>query len=164
MSQLNLSTLRDLLNDAFDLEGLTDFCFLHFRPIYDQFQETDRKKARVRMLIEYAARKGQLAELLALIRAENPGKYAQYANQLGPLPPAAGSPAQGQAGIYIAGDVHGDVVGGDKVGGDKVAGDKIQQSSVFNQSGQQVKGNQYNVTGNLTIHSKKKKGDDEEEK
>ena len=162
MTNHNLSTILTLTNEAFDLEGLTNFCFLHFRPVYDQFQEIDRKNARVRMLIEYAARKGQLAELLALIRVENPGKYAQYAKQLGPVPPAAGSPAQGRAGLTIAGDVHGDVVGGDKVGGDKVAGDKIGQHSVFNQSGQQV-GTQYNVAGNLTIHSKPTDQKDEDE-
>lgn len=153
MTTFNLSTILNLTNDAFDLEGLTDFCFLHFRPVYDQFQETDRKSARVRMLIDHAERKGQLPELLALIRAENPGKYAEYANQLGSTPAAAGSPPAMQAGIYIAGNVHGDVVGGDKVGGDKVAGDKIEPHSVFNQSGQQV-GTQYNVAGNLTIQDK----------
>lgn len=122
MSAYNLSTVRQLITDAFDLEGLTDFCFLHFRPVYDQFQESDRKIARVRMPLEHADRKGEMARLLRLIQQENPGKYAEYAGQLGQATtsPQGAPPSSG--------------------------------GSVFNQSGQQIHGHQYNVAGNLTLN------------
>ena len=122
MSAYNLSTIRQLITDAFDLEGLNTFCFDHFRPVYDQFQESDRKIARVRMLLEHAERKSELARLLSLIQQENPGKYAQYAGQLGQVatPTQPASPPSG--------------------------------GSIFNQSGQQIHGQQYNVAGNLTLN------------
>ena len=82
LSTYNLVTIVNLVNDAFDLEGLTEFCFLCFRPVYDEFSDTDHKRTRVRRLVEYAERQGQLDKLLTQIQESNPGKYAQFSDQL----------------------------------------------------------------------------------
>lgn len=125
MSAYNLSAVRQLITDAFDLEGLNSFCYDYFRSVYDQFQDTDRKTTRVRMLLEHAERKGELAQLLNLIQQENPGKYKQYAGQLGQ---ATASPPDSSPS---------------------------SSGAIFNQSGQQIHGHQYNVAGNLTLNQGK---------
>ncbi len=123
-----LQVIIKLLNEGFGLEELNDLCFLYFRPVYEQFQETDRKPSRIRRLVEHVERTQKFDELLAYIEEANPGKYNQYVAQLGqsktPSSQSASPPAPS--------------------GG-----------SVFNQGGQSIGGNQYNVAGDLHIGSDK---------
>jgi hypothetical protein len=82
MSLYHTPTVLKLINEAFNLEDLNDFCFLYFRSVYDQFTDSDRKQVRVRLLVDYAQRQGQLDQLLTHLKAENPSKYEKYAPQL----------------------------------------------------------------------------------
>lgn len=82
MPTYNLSIIIQLTNDAFGPEELTNFCFLHYRHVYEQFKATDRKRTRVRMLIEDVDRKGGMEQFLNLIKAQNEFQYNRYAERL----------------------------------------------------------------------------------
>ena len=69
--------IRKLLNSVFDLESLNNFCFDHFRIVYDQFQPMDRKDARVRMLADQVERRGQIQLLLDHLANETPDRRAE---------------------------------------------------------------------------------------
>jgi hypothetical protein len=85
-AKYDLKVIRDLVNEAFDLTGLNDFCLFYFRAVYDEFVESDRKGERVRRLIEYAKRQAELDLLLSRIKEENPGKYNEFLPRLTGVP------------------------------------------------------------------------------
>lgn len=76
------AAIRDLLIAAFDDEGLTTFCFDHFREVYEGFAIGMSKPMKVQRLLEYAERRNQLYELLVRVKSANPAKYAEYEDRL----------------------------------------------------------------------------------
>ncbi len=78
----DLATIRELLEAAFSEEDLSNFCFDHFLPVYEQFTGGQTRSARVRMLITYAEKNSNLDDLLARIKQENSHKYAEFESRL----------------------------------------------------------------------------------
>src|SRR4051794_27812652 len=81
--EYNAAAVRELLDVAFSDDGLSTFCFDHFREVYDQFAAGQTKGQRVRMLVEYVNRQRELDKLLAAVRKANPKAYAEYEPRLG---------------------------------------------------------------------------------
>jgi superfamily I DNA/RNA helicase len=76
------SVLRELLTVSFSDEDLTNFCFDHFRDVYNQFGLGMSKTVKIQRLIEYCINQVQVDRLLRLIREQNPAQYAQYEDRL----------------------------------------------------------------------------------
>ncbi len=81
-SARNTAARRDLLNAAFNDEGLTTFCFDYFRPVYDDFTLGMSKAQKVQRLLDYCVRQEQVDDLLAAVRKANPKQYEQFEGQL----------------------------------------------------------------------------------
>jgi hypothetical protein len=81
----NLRNIRKLLTVAFTDDELRQLCYdvSQFRPVYEQFSAGMGKGQMIQHLIEYCERKGLMEELLAVVRDEVPGRYAEFENKLG---------------------------------------------------------------------------------
>ncbi len=78
----NTAVIRQLLSDAFDDEGLSDFCFDYFSQVYEGFTSSMSKSQKIRRLIDHCSRHRQLDKLLAQVRQANPSQYDHYESQL----------------------------------------------------------------------------------
>ena len=97
-TRYNTAALRDLISAALSGDELTALAFDHFRPVYDQFAAGQTRHQRVQLLLEHAARSGQMARLVALIQEINPARYREFAGRL--LAPAAdAAPARPQNSV-----------------------------------------------------------------
>ena len=81
-TRYNTAALRDLISAALSGDELTALAFDHFRPVYDQFAAGQTRHQRVQLLLEHAARSGQMARLAALIQEINPARYREFAGRL----------------------------------------------------------------------------------
>jgi formylglycine-generating enzyme required for sulfatase activity len=77
----SLRNIRKLVTDVYTVEELRRLCYEEFRPVYDNYADVPKLEL-VRHLIEHCERKGLFEQLLALIEADAPGKYAEYKDQL----------------------------------------------------------------------------------
>ena len=160
--QYDLAIVRELINAAFGLEDLNNFCFDHFRSVYDEFVETDRKSHRVRQLVAMAERKGQLEQLLNLVRQQNPGKYAKFQAGLTTGPTASVELRQeADEANQPLGDQHEPTsrininAPEAQIGavGEKVnIEDGIHFGSKLEQSGQTIHGDQYNAGRDIMVN------------
>jgi hypothetical protein len=90
---LDTAAVRELLIAAFSDEELTTFCYDHFRPVYEEFAGGMSRTAKAQRLVEFCERKGQMAELLALVKQKNAYQYGRYESRLrGSTPPPAADP------------------------------------------------------------------------
>jgi formylglycine-generating enzyme required for sulfatase activity len=74
----NIETIRQLVMAAFNDKELSDFCFGHFDAVYQDFTEGQTKSQRVRQLVDFATRRGQLDALLAEIKEANPYQFDRF--------------------------------------------------------------------------------------
>lgn len=70
--------IRALINAAFSDQELINFCFDHFRPVYDQFAADMNRQRKIQLLLEYGEKQGHIEQLLALIKDLNPAQYHKY--------------------------------------------------------------------------------------
>ncbi len=78
MSHTLRREIRDLINEVFNEEELTDLCYFHFSAVYEEFQSHDRKQTRLRRLLEYVERRGLTETLLAAAIEEAPARKAEF--------------------------------------------------------------------------------------
>ena len=81
-ARYNTAALRDLISAALTEDEFTALAFDYFRPVYNQFAAGQTLGQRVQLLLEHAARSGQMARLAALIQEINPARYREYADRL----------------------------------------------------------------------------------
>ena len=81
-TRYNTAALRDLIGAALTEDEFTALAFDYFRPVYNQFAAGQTLGQRVQLLLEHAARSGQMARLAALIQEINPARYREYADRL----------------------------------------------------------------------------------
>ena len=102
----NFVAIREMVDAAFGDEDLSEFCFDHCPRVYEQFTAGQTKGARVRMLVDYARRRGLVDRLLAEVERANPHKYAEFAPRLNtavPIPrPRVRWPVVGAAVVLVA--------------------------------------------------------------
>lgn len=72
------TVLLKMLRAAFDDEELTTLCFEHFRHVYDKFASGTGRLVKIRLLVEYCERYGEVNELLNLIKEQNPHQYYEH--------------------------------------------------------------------------------------
>ncbi|MBU0491132.1 MAG: caspase family protein [Chloroflexi bacterium] len=78
----DLMAVRELLISALDDSALTDLAFDRFFPAHEAFGRGMGKTEKARVLVEYCARGGYMAELLEQVRRRNPNRYAEYEPRL----------------------------------------------------------------------------------
>jgi hypothetical protein len=78
----NRAAIGDLLNAAFSDGELDDLCFYHFEPVHQNFSAGMDKRTRIRALLDYCFRQGQVENLLALIREHNAFQYTRFQERL----------------------------------------------------------------------------------
>jgi hypothetical protein len=80
----NTSAIRDLLIAALSDEELTEFCFDHFHPVYEQFSIGMSKTDKIQRLLDFCHRSHQMEELLSLIKEHTPAQYARFMTDFNP--------------------------------------------------------------------------------
>jgi esterase/lipase superfamily enzyme len=78
----NLGKIRELINEALADRELADLCFDEFPTVYRDFDGQSRS-SKIRSLVEYASKQGQIDKLLKGIEQINPTRYNQYRNLIG---------------------------------------------------------------------------------
>jgi formylglycine-generating enzyme required for sulfatase activity len=78
----NLATIRKLVSAAFNDDELKAFCFDHFPDVYQDFTAGQTQGQRVQLLLDFAARQGQIPRLLAAIAQANPHQYERFEGEL----------------------------------------------------------------------------------
>jgi hypothetical protein len=68
---INLITLRNLINDHFNIQEISQLCF-DLGVDFENLGESNTRKAKAQALIEYMKRKSRLGELLALVIKQRP--------------------------------------------------------------------------------------------
>jgi hypothetical protein len=81
-AQPDAGAVRRLLDDALSGEDLDDLTLDHFPDVYRNFSAGTGRRAKIRQLVEFAARQEQLRELVTLVRTINPAAYDRYAESL----------------------------------------------------------------------------------
>jgi Effector-associated domain 7 len=77
MNYSDLGKIRQLIQDALELENLLNLCIDEFKPVYDNFKNQGRD-CIVRELVDYAYRNNEVDVLLVLIEKINPNIYQQF--------------------------------------------------------------------------------------
>ncbi|MAU01033.1 MAG: hypothetical protein CL608_28140 [Anaerolineaceae bacterium] len=81
---------RKFLQEFFNDEDLTNFCFDYFPQVYNDFTMGMPKSQKVRMLVENSQQRGRFDELLAALERERPKSYpdhfAEEPQQIDPKP------------------------------------------------------------------------------
>jgi CHAT domain/Effector-associated domain 7 len=79
--EYNLGKIRELIDKALTPEDLENLLSDEFRRIYDNCYGQN-KGYKIRSLIDYANRQGEIAKLLRLVEEKNPNCYEQYRHQV----------------------------------------------------------------------------------
>ena len=140
----DVAAIRQLVAAAFSDEELQTFCFDNFPVVHQDFTAGQTQGQRVRLLVDFAARHGQLDALLDAIQKANPYQFDRFAADVrsasGPEAPSDDSwpepgikpepfeperiqtPAVAKidtgGGAFVAGNINtggGDVIGRDKI-------------------------------------------------
>jgi hypothetical protein len=80
--ELDVATIRTLVNAAYDDTDLTTLCFDYFRPVYERFAGGMGKKDKVLELVKHCESQGQLGKLLTRIEKHNPYQYQKHRDAL----------------------------------------------------------------------------------
>lgn len=80
--KINRPQLFELINQAFNDDGLQVLCFQHFPEVKNNFTLGQSKSQRVLALIDHCERNLILPNLLKVIDKEYPAMYAQYKGKL----------------------------------------------------------------------------------
>ncbi len=87
MENYNYAVIRELVEAAFDDEGLAIFCYDNFNDVAEQFTAGQTRKARIQLLIDYVKRHGLTNRLLTGIQEANPYQYGNFESGLKSLRP-----------------------------------------------------------------------------
>jgi hypothetical protein len=75
--------LREFIAASLSASELQTLCFDYFQPVYRELDVVSTKEARIRMLIDFCERRGQLQQLVHLVRQSNPYQYQRFEQRLG---------------------------------------------------------------------------------
>ncbi len=78
IGEVNNATLLQLLEEAFDDDGIQEFCFMYFDEVSNNFAGVMPKKQKIMALITYCRHHNKVNELLVNIKKERPAKYKEY--------------------------------------------------------------------------------------
>ncbi len=78
----NVEAIRQMLMAAFSDGELTTLCFDRFQAVYENFGGGVSKGDKVRQLMDYCFRQGQMEALLAEVERRNPAQYRRFAGGL----------------------------------------------------------------------------------
>lgn len=86
----NFQTIRELVEAAFDSQGLSKLAFDRFPTVKGEFTPGMAKSQMIDLLLEWVRRQGEVEILLTEIKARNPYQYGLYQARLylGVAPPA----------------------------------------------------------------------------
>jgi len=91
----NPAEIRKLLQNALSEEEFTSLCYDYFRPVYEQFSAGMSRPQKIQRLLEYCERQGKFDDLLAQVRAINPGHVEKIIGSGGAsTSPSAGGSAK----------------------------------------------------------------------
>lgn len=97
---------RKFLQEFFNDEDLTNFCFDYFPQVYNDFTMGMPKSQKVRMLVENSQRRGRFDELLAALERERPKVYldhfAENSHLIDPEPQAHRTVERNPRQIFIS--------------------------------------------------------------
>jgi len=79
---INTQALRALLMAAFNDGELTDLCFDHFDPVYQEFTTGMTKSQKIQHILTHCARHLETEKLLILIQRRRPAQYAKFQDRL----------------------------------------------------------------------------------
>jgi small GTP-binding protein len=146
--------IRQLVDKALTDEEIKNLCFDEFPTVYREFDGKNRSQ-KIRDLVEYADRQGEMNKLLQAIEQLNPNAYNEFfsgrmrsnIDKFGGYSPQTPSLPKVPPGTIVnnyhdrdrvenmTGDTNFNSYGsGDNVGGDKVLGDKINTQINNNQN------------------------------
>ena len=77
MNYIDLGKIRQLIQDALELENLLNLCIDEFKSVYDNFKNQGRD-CIIRELVDYAYRNNEIDVLLVSIEKINPNIYQQF--------------------------------------------------------------------------------------
>jgi hypothetical protein len=77
MNYIDLGEIRQLIQDALELENLLNLCIDEFKYVYDNFKNKGRD-CIIRELVDYAYRNNEIDVLLVSIEKINPNIYQQF--------------------------------------------------------------------------------------
>ncbi len=75
MEELTIAEIRQLIETALTDDELSDLCMDEFPKVFNEFTEGQTKSAKIRSLVDYADRQGELDKLLAAIERINSHAY-----------------------------------------------------------------------------------------
>lgn len=87
MTQYDLAAVRELLAAAFSASEIATLAFDLFQPIYQEFTSGMIASDKIKMIVAYADKQGEIPRLLAYVQKENPYRYQQFAERLRPTNP-----------------------------------------------------------------------------
>lgn len=77
-SEYNTSSIRRLLFVAFGDEDFTIFCYDFYPHVYQKFAAGMTFPQKIQFLVEYCNRNNLFDELLSLVKASNPNRFAEF--------------------------------------------------------------------------------------
>ncbi len=84
MTQYDLAAVRELLAAAFSASEIATLAFDLFQPVYQEFTSGMIASDKIKMIVAYADKQGEIPRLLAYVQKENPYRYQQFADRLRP--------------------------------------------------------------------------------
>ena len=80
--EYNLKVIHELVKTALTLEDFNNLVFYDFRNVYDNFTEGQQQDARIRLLIDYADKHGEIDKLLESIKKQNEKVYNKFSDRI----------------------------------------------------------------------------------
>jgi 3',5'-cyclic AMP phosphodiesterase CpdA len=77
--EYDLQAVRELLGTAFSDEEILTLAFDRFRDVYEEIEGESSKPKKIRLLVNWCKRRGQMEILLAEVKQRNPNQYTWYA-------------------------------------------------------------------------------------
>ncbi|MCB9422247.1 MAG: hypothetical protein H6667_20760 [Ardenticatenaceae bacterium] len=78
----NLEAIRQLINEAFDAEEVSQLAYDRFYAVYSEFTAATSKSRMIDAVITYAKKNGRIPDLLDYIQENSPYYYREYADKI----------------------------------------------------------------------------------
>jgi len=75
-STFDREKIYNLINESFNDADFTSFCYFHFHEVNNSFADTQSKKTKIMLLLDYCDRFLKFDELLEKVKETNPAQYA----------------------------------------------------------------------------------------
>jgi hypothetical protein len=78
----NIRAIRELLTQVYSREDIEILAHDYYKDVYDQFSTSQTDGIRIRLLLDYVFRYGQIDKLLSIVRDTHPKQYAAFEKSL----------------------------------------------------------------------------------